>query len=370
MQRVWDHRRMILNLDTKRLRTLAEVRAFLDGSDPVDFRLADRDDAIARNPAVVSAARSEMPLLGAAYIKNLPFVGTRMRVRGRPSLQEVVFHRNRVSAQYFATVGLEFLAGTDLNGVSDTEVVLSRSAATRIADDPTAAVGMAVTFVPYSNRGNTEKPTTATVVGVVEDIPYTHAAEKPMLVFYSATPLGTPMEWGISFWYVRHTGSIDGILASMEDVVDGLNFRITYLGTLVDVFRDQFLAKRAVEAILALCGAFAVGLALAGVSSSMARSISSEKHDIAIRLSVGATKGDLIREYLTQLSIDLLLATVALCAIVFAVRVSPWGFWLVSDPWLLLAFVLPTMVGLCSLLVGRLIARASGVYSVNSLFHR
>lgn len=38
---------MILNLDTERLRTLAEVRAFLDGSDPVDFRLADRDDAYA-----------------------------------------------------------------------------------------------------------------------------------------------------------------------------------------------------------------------------------------------------------------------------------------------------------------------------------
>lgn len=38
---------MILNLDTERLRSLAEVRAFLDGSDPVDFRLADRDDACA-----------------------------------------------------------------------------------------------------------------------------------------------------------------------------------------------------------------------------------------------------------------------------------------------------------------------------------
>ncbi len=38
---------MILNLDTERLRTLAEVRAFLDGSDLVDFRLADRDDTYA-----------------------------------------------------------------------------------------------------------------------------------------------------------------------------------------------------------------------------------------------------------------------------------------------------------------------------------
>ena len=36
---------MILRLDAERLRTLAEVRAFLDGSRPVEFRLVDRDDA-------------------------------------------------------------------------------------------------------------------------------------------------------------------------------------------------------------------------------------------------------------------------------------------------------------------------------------
>ena len=46
---------MLLTLDTERLRTLAEVHAFLDGSDPVEFRLANRDDACAfaghRSPA-------------------------------------------------------------------------------------------------------------------------------------------------------------------------------------------------------------------------------------------------------------------------------------------------------------------------------
>ena len=36
---------MILTLDTERLRTLDEVRAFLDGNGPVDFRRVDRDDA-------------------------------------------------------------------------------------------------------------------------------------------------------------------------------------------------------------------------------------------------------------------------------------------------------------------------------------
>ena len=38
---------MILTLDAERLRTLAEVGASLDGSDPVDFRLTERDGAYA-----------------------------------------------------------------------------------------------------------------------------------------------------------------------------------------------------------------------------------------------------------------------------------------------------------------------------------
>ena len=40
---VWDHRRMILRLDFERMRTLDDVRAFMDGNTPVGFRSVDRD---------------------------------------------------------------------------------------------------------------------------------------------------------------------------------------------------------------------------------------------------------------------------------------------------------------------------------------
>ena len=46
---------MILTLDAERLRTLAELGAFLDGSDPVDFRLTERDDAYAFRAADTGA---------------------------------------------------------------------------------------------------------------------------------------------------------------------------------------------------------------------------------------------------------------------------------------------------------------------------
>ncbi len=36
---------MIVTLRTERIRTLEQVRAFLGGSEPVDFELDDRDSA-------------------------------------------------------------------------------------------------------------------------------------------------------------------------------------------------------------------------------------------------------------------------------------------------------------------------------------
>ena len=66
-----------MNLDSEQLRTLAEVRAFLDGSDPVDFRRADRDDAytFVRRPLV----RSRYPEWTGRRRGAQAFPGTRWR---------------------------------------------------------------------------------------------------------------------------------------------------------------------------------------------------------------------------------------------------------------------------------------------------
>ena len=44
---VWDHWRMILSLDVETLRSSEQVRAFLDGSEPVDFNPVSRDETYA-----------------------------------------------------------------------------------------------------------------------------------------------------------------------------------------------------------------------------------------------------------------------------------------------------------------------------------
>jgi hypothetical protein len=45
MVRFRDHRRMIVNLDTRRLRTLDDIRAFLSGSTQFELFISDRTAA-------------------------------------------------------------------------------------------------------------------------------------------------------------------------------------------------------------------------------------------------------------------------------------------------------------------------------------
>ena len=44
-EEVGDHRRMIVTLQTQRIRTLAQVRRVAEGNEPVDFAVADRESA-------------------------------------------------------------------------------------------------------------------------------------------------------------------------------------------------------------------------------------------------------------------------------------------------------------------------------------
>ena len=64
-----------MTLDTERLRTLSEVRAILDGSHPVDFRLVDRDDAygfVRRTLVRFRYAALDKPSKGSCHVWSDP----------------------------------------------------------------------------------------------------------------------------------------------------------------------------------------------------------------------------------------------------------------------------------------------------------
>ena len=266
--------------------------------------------ALAGNPQVLSASTTEMMPLLAETVE----ARNRMDVLGRKGLEDVTLYRNGVAAAFFATLGLDVVAGHTFDGVSPTEAVLSRSAATRIFGAPAEALGEALELAPESGR-DTQQRLSLSVVGVVEDVPYNASLEAARHVVYAP---GADLPWE-ERWIVRHAGSERDLVGLVEEPSTAEVFRI---GTIREIFREQFLGRRSVEVILAVAAGFAAMLAVAGVAGSLAKSIAESARSIGIRLAVGATLGDVTRHYAGRLAPDLVVAGAGLCA---AVLVAKWA---------------------------------------------
>lgn len=275
----------------------------------LDPRPGAAQAALAANPQVSSASTTEMMPLLAETVD----VRNRMRVLGRAGLEDVTAYRNRVGAAFFSTLGLDVVAGHPFDGVSSGEAVLSRAAATRFfGDDPTEALGESLELAPDPG-GDPQERTSLTVVGVIEDLPYQASLEEARYVVYSPGP-DLPNE---ERWLVRHAGSEPDLVEWLQGRIGGDVFRV---GTIREIFRGQFLARRSVEAMLAVAAAFAALLAVAGVAGSLAKSIAGSARSIGIRLAVGATVGDVTLLYAGRVAPDLVAAGAGLCAVVVAAK--------------------------------------------------
>ena len=85
----------------------------------------DTNIGVESMPGVRSAARAKLMPLG--HPMNLRFY--LVEVLGRAGLDDTPFYRNTVTPGYFATLGVEFLAGRTFDAETENEVVVSRSAA-------------------------------------------------------------------------------------------------------------------------------------------------------------------------------------------------------------------------------------------------
>lgn len=271
--------------------------------------------ALAANPEVQSASATEMLPLLAETVQGRNRVG----VYGRKGLEDVTLYRNAVGVEFFRTLGLEFVAGRSLDSASPAEAVVSRSVAKRLfGDDPTEVLGQSLGLAPASGRDSREPPAPVTVVGVVEDLPYQASLDAIRFVVYSRSP---DLPHGEERWLVRHTGSEDALMASINDRFGSEVFRV---GTVREIFRGQFLARRSVEVILALGALFGALLSAGGVAVSLAKWIAGSGRSIGIRLGVGATLANLTLRYTGRVVPDLVVAGAALClAVVAAKWVSP-----------------------------------------------
>ena len=322
-------------------------------------------NAIASVSTVQSAAQASMMPLAENFQGNHHDV----TVAGDTQLADKRLYTNRVTPDYFRTLGVKLLAGRTFAEEAKNEIVLARSTAQMLADAIEQSLGMTLAMLPTRGEASPSKASSRAnsakvVVGVVEDISYGHYSEQQRPIIYE----NAADDRSGADWIVHYNGAPADIVDSLERAGFAANQMVRLVGTPASLLQEQFAAKRNVEILLAGAAAFALMLALAGTATSLARTIAEERRRIGISLALGATNLDLFRPYMGNSARDLLLALLALCVLVLIVKALAPLSMFILELWLI-APVTICVMSICALLVYMLIRRLAKQGSISQLIH-
>ncbi len=194
-----------------------------------------------------------------------------------------------VSPGYFKTMGLALLRGRDF-GLADrhgaTEVaVVNQELARRLWPDRD----------PVGQRFRLEAQAgERMIVGVVRDSKYMSLTEPPQPYIYG--PLEQHYQAAATL-YVHAQGRADGLLEPVRRQVQELDRSMPLLdvSTLASLIDSSLWAQRMRAALLTLLGALALVLAAVGIYAVAAYSVRQRRKELALRVALGARRGDVMR---------------------------------------------------------------------------
>ena len=206
------------------------------------------------------------------------------------------FDFNTVSAEYFATMGTRIVRG---RAFEDTD----RENTQRVA-----VVGESMAAVLWPGRdpigqcfrfGADTAPCTY-VVGVAEDI---HSqsidAEPKLFYYYLPAAQFRPQEGGL---FVRARGDVRQVLEPvrkrLQADMPGSSFvTVTPLDEIVDVHRRSWIVGARVFTVF---GVLALVLAAVGLYSVIAYNVAQRRHELGVRLALGAARTGIVRLVVTE----------------------------------------------------------------------
>jgi putative ABC transport system permease protein len=252
------------------------------------------DDVIARLEASPQVA-------GVAMTDRLPFAsppwGTVFSIEGRPDPASEsgewpwADYRAAASASYFDTIGMRITTGRSF-GSSDTaaseRVAIISDALARQYWPDEAAVGRRVRF-PGMRAGEW-----ITIVGTVADAKWERLSEAPKTALFLPIAQSVPETVAV---IARVDGDLVGVAGALRAVVHGVDpdvavDRIVTLGALV---RSSARTSRFLAVLFSLFAAVGVLLGVLGVYGVTADAVVRRRHEIAIRMAVGAEAGSIVR---------------------------------------------------------------------------
>ena len=202
---------------------------------------------------------------------------------------------NRVSPRYFETMQIPLVRGREFTE-RDTRgapgvVIVNETLARRFwpGTDP---LGQRLRLTDVQVWGDRGPP--LEVVGVAKDVTYRSYGEPPRPFMY--LPLAQDVRSG-AILHVRTTGDPRPVLAALRREVRAIDpeLPVTDLATLDLRIGFTLTPQRVAARILGAAGTFALLLASFGLYGVVAYAAAQRSREIAVRLAVGATRGDVAR---------------------------------------------------------------------------
>lgn len=228
-----------------------------------------------------------------------------------------------VTPGWFATYGLPMLAGRDLDAsdvkTSAPVMVVNRAFADRFfggRDALGALAGIAV-----GSKGEMVLQA-RTIVGIVDNAIYRSLRESAQPTAY--LPLAQydypiPMNAFIAISARAATAAPAALAHDVTAALTSVHSRLTVTTrTLDDQVRDSIRQEQLLASISAVFGVIALFLAAIGLFGVTSYAVSRRRREIAVRVAVGATGGDVIRAVLSRVVLPLALG------VALGVTLSTW----------------------------------------------
>jgi predicted permease len=268
-------------------------------------------DAAAAVPGVVSASRQ----------LTMPFWSTwslDLHVAGIDSVDKLgQFNLDAVTPEYFATMGTRIIAGRGIGSQDGAgaprAMVVSQAMAHKLwpTKDP---LGQCV-------RVSSDTLPCTYVVGVAENIKAQELGDDPGLFYYLSSAQFHPDQGGL---FLKVRGDPARMQETVRKALQPLMPGASYLTVtpVRDIIGEQTAPWRLGASMFVIFGGLALVLAAIGLYSVIAFNVSQRRHELGVRVALGATMTDIVRHVVTG-GLKLAIAGIALGAVI-ALALGKW----------------------------------------------